>query len=145
MAKARRAKLQTEKITPAQIRKLFALARELGLDHEDLRGMAYSLAGAEGVSRLTKGDAMRLIDRLEGRAKKDYRPTAASRQQLHKIDRLAAELGWSDNPRRLEGFVKRTAGVDKMRWLDYEGASKVIEGMKSMVKQKKNKTSEMKS
>jgi hypothetical protein len=121
-----------EKITAAQLRKLFVLARQLGMDIEDLRGLAYNLAGADGLSQLTKLDGMRLIDYLIDRANNDYRPHAASRQQWHLIRELAARLGW--NEKRLSGFVRRTAGVESGRWLDAAGAWKVIEGLKEVVK-----------
>ncbi|SHJ59843.1 regulatory protein GemA [Desulfofundulus thermosubterraneus] len=125
------------KATAPQLRKLFCLARELGMDHEDLRGLAYNMAGVDGLSQLTRRDAMRLIDYLVDRSRKDYRPTAASRQQIYLIEKLAAELGWNDNPRRLAGFVRRTAGVAHMRWLDAAGAYRVIEGLKKMVERRK--------
>lgn len=50
-----------ERITPAQLRKLHAVARERGFDHAAIR----VLAGVPSLRRMTKEDARRLIDRLE--------------------------------------------------------------------------------
>lgn len=128
-----------ELITTKQIRKLWMQAKELDMEEEDLRGLVFNLTGSDHISTMTKAQAGRVIDYLSDRIRGDYRPHAASRQQLNKIKKLAAELGWGDDPKRLAGFVKRQTGVDNERWLDAGGAWRVIEGLKKMLKREKDK------
>jgi hypothetical protein len=125
-----------ELITKPQIKKIFAMAKQLGMDEVDLRGLAYNLTGSESISTMTKKHAGRLIDYLNDRSRGDYRPQAVSRQQLYLMKKMAAELGWS-NPRQLAGFIKRQAGVENERWLDANGARKVIEGLKKVLERSK--------
>lgn len=56
------------------------------------------------------------------------RPTA---NQWAEIERLALVFGWVDGleDSRLRRFVGRTAGVDALRFLSREGATKVISGL----------------
>jgi len=122
-----------ELITKPQIRKLWTVAKQLGMDDVDLRGLVFNMTGSDHISTITKAQAGRLIDYLVDRSRGDYRPRAVSKQQLYMIRKLAAELGW-DDPRRLAGFIKRQTGVDSERWLDAGGAWKVIEGLKKMLK-----------
>lgn len=128
-----------ETITTPQIRKLFAMSKQLGMDEVDLRGIVFNMTGSEHISTITKAQANRLIDYLQDKQRGDYRPAAASRQQLYLIRKLAAELGWNDNPKRLAGFIQRQAGVEHERWLDAGGAWKVIEGLKKMLQREKAK------
>jgi len=117
-------------ITKPQIKKLWALAKQTGMDEIDLRGLVKNLTGADSISGMTKAQAIRLIDYLVDRQNKDYRPEMASRQQIYKIRQLAAELGWADN--QLKGFLRKYAGVENMRWLDARRAYNVIEGLKKL-------------
>lgn len=96
-------------ITDAQRRKLFALARERGLDLDDLRAMT----PAGSISLLRIDQAAELIDRIEGRPNPAPPPRTAHRrprlpagvirlataEQRAEIDRLAeaisAHYGWT--------------------------------------------------
>ena len=53
----------------------------------------------------------------------DIRTTA----QRRKIYALCEALGWNDDPRRIQGFVKRVAHVDRIEWLNMAQCEKVIE------------------
>lgn len=128
-----------ETITTPQIRKLFAMSKQLGMDEVDLRGIVFNMTGSDHISTITKAQANRLIDYLTDKERGDYRPAAASRQQLYLIRKLAAELGWGDNPKRLAGFIKRQTNVEHERWLDAGGAWKVIEGLKKMLQREASK------
>lgn len=130
-------KIKPHEITKPQIRKLFAMARQLGMDKEDLSGLTYNLTGSDSISSMTKVQASRLIDYLVDRSRGDYRPTAASQAQLYKINKLMKELGWGNDIKRYRGFLKRTASIENERWLDAAGAWKVIEGLKKILKRQK--------
>lgn len=127
-------------ITKPQIKKLWALAKQTGMDEIDLRGLVKNLTGADSISGMTKAQAIRLIDYLVDRQNKDYRPEMASRQQIYKIRQLAAELGWEHY--QLKGFLRKYAGVENLRWLDARRAYNVIEGLKKVKERIAQKTAE---
>ena len=55
-------------------------------------------------------------------------------QQRRKIYALTEALGWNSDPRRIQAFVKRMTGVDRLEWLDMAQCEKVIEGLKAILK-----------
>jgi hypothetical protein len=125
-----------ETITKAQMRKMWAMAKELGMDGVDLHGLVFNLTRKEHISQVTKAQAIIVIDYLVDRKKGDYRPEMASAQQMYKIRKLAGEMGWEDY--RLKGFIRKYAGVENERWLDARRAYNIIEGLKK-VKERRTK------
>lgn len=120
-----------EPASKAQIRKIHVVAGQLGLGKTDLREMVRNLTDQDSVAGMTKAQAIKLIDYLVDLQNNSYRPAAASPQQIWKIKQLASALGW-DNPRRLNGFLKKYAKVERLEWLDARRAYQVIEGLKKM-------------
>lgn len=126
-------------ITPAQMRKIWVVAKERGLGQEDIRQMAKVISGMDSVSQLTKAEAIQLIDRLEGRRpfiKKQEYGNMATAKQLWKINELTAALGWNDNPKRLEAFMLKYAGVAKAAWLTKRKAIGLIDGLKKIIERR---------
>ena len=127
-------------INAAQKRKIFAVARELSIDLDLLHALVQGLVGKEHISELTKAEACRVIDDLEHRADRSRdvqlpgggKVALVNRGQLGKIRALEAELGWSANPKRLQGFCRKYAGVDDIRWLTKAQAWRLIEGLKAL-------------
>lgn len=118
-------------ITQAQIKKLWAVSKELGLDSKLLHDLVWDQTGKEHIPEMTKEEAIKVIDWLE-RHKED-RPGMATNRQLWKINQLTQQLGWKD-PQNLRGFLRKYAKVEHTRWLTKEQASKVIEGLKAILK-----------
>lgn len=126
-----------------QIKKIYATAKELGMDAELLHTYVFNLVGVKHISALTKYEAMNVIDSLEekkGNVKKKPQKAAnrISKEQVWKIQKLAEELGWTDNPNRLKGFIRKYAKVDVIHWLTPIQASNIIEGMKKLLEKDKN-------
>ncbi len=122
-------------ITLAQIRKLHASCRERGIDNDLLHEHIRMLTGKGSVKELTRRDAMRVIDSLEG--KTSYCQNPASDKQMAYIRVLMRDLGWTDglgNPdmERLDGMCRKYVKTDCHKWLDKSGASKIIEALKNM-------------
>ena len=69
----------------------------------------------------------------------DIRTTA----QRRKIYALCEALGWNDDPRRIQGFVKRVAHVDRIEWLNMAQCEKVIEGLKAILARQRRKEAEL--
>lgn len=123
-------------ITADQRRKIFGLQKQHGIEQEDLYSVVEQISGNRSISALSKEQAIKVIDRLSrlvGEAKPSpQREHRASDAQLGKIRQLEAELGWSSDPKRLQGFLKRVAHVERPIWLTKQQAGFVIEALKNM-------------
>lgn len=136
---------------PASIRTLWAIAKspELHLSSEDLHAVVFRETRKESMKKLTQGEIntvarvlQNMKDSVSGgtRVKRtDVGGDVRTIQQRRKIFALTEELGWNDDPRRIQGFVKRMMGVDRLEWLNVEQCEKVIEGLKAMVARQKRK------
>ena len=60
-------------------------------------------------------------------------------RQRRKIYALTEALGWNSDKRRIEGFVKRMTGIDRLEWLDAGQCEKVIEGLKAILAREQRK------
>lgn len=126
-------------ITPAQRRKLFALASRRGLDLDGLR----DLTPAGSVSMLTRSQAADLIDRLEGRqpAQRVYDDQGgASGGQLGKIAALAAQVGFT--PAELAEWMGKRFGVASVDQIaDGDLAHKIVGGLSRMLANRQRRAS----
>lgn len=126
------------KASAGQIKAIWALGRRLGMDADDLRGIAYRISGVESIKSLTSREAGRMIEELKLRAGEPAEMTAggaaskATMQQRRMIDMLVRQMGWADQPERLRGYLRRMCDADDVRFLSPQQASKVINGLKAM-------------
>ncbi len=132
-------------ITVPQMKKLHALAKELGMDDDLLHEYVSMMTDKTSLKELSMQEAIRVIDGLEG--KKDYsKGDRISYRQEQYIMLLAKQLGWVEdekvNIKRLNGFVKKYCGVEDYRWCTRKLASNVIEGLKDMLLRKSSKIAE---
>ena len=130
---------------------------------DELHMMVYNITKKESLKELTYSEANTVITRLKGmmkgtdrpgskhkkkRASHTAQPGMASEGQVGKLWYLMYELEKFDKPgqvkasreKRLNGFLKKYAGVDDLRFLTYYKANKAIEGLKSLVEREKAKT-----
>ena len=126
------------------IRTLWAIAKspELHMTDEDLHAVVYRETRNESVKKLTQGEintVARVLQNMKDSAsggtrtkRTDVGGDARTIQQRRKIYALTESLGWNDNPQRIQGFVKRMTGVDRLEWLNVAQCEKVIEGLKAM-------------
>lgn len=116
------------------LKRFWAVCRECGISNEDAHARVLAEFGTEHISTLRDSEALYIIDGFLG--KRPMKPRThgamASDKQIWLIQKLAAELGWNDNPDRLSGFVRKYAGVDNLLWLTKKQASAVIEGLKRL-------------
>ena len=115
------------------IRTLWAIAKspELRLSDEDLHGVVYRETGKESMKKLTQGEI------TENRPAAGGNPT--TERQRRKIYALTEALGWNNDKRRIEGFVKRMTGIDRLEWLNTAQCEKVIEGLKAILAREQRK------
>ena len=126
------------------IRTLWAIAKspELHLTDEDLHAVVYRETGKESMKMLTQGEVntvARVLQNMKdsvSRSVRDKRTDTGgdirTTAQRRKIYALCEALGWNDDPRRIQGFVKRVAHVDRIEWLNMAQCEKVIEGLKAL-------------
>lgn len=125
------------KATYPQIKKIYALSKELGLDNDSLHIFTSDLTGVGSISHLSNIQAIKLIDELEYektgiRKASTFRSYRATEDQIFKIRALERELGWDDNPNRLKGFMKKYCKIDNINWLTFSQASNLIEALKKV-------------
>lgn len=133
------------------IRTLWAIAKspELHMTDEDLHAVVYRETRKESMKKLTQGEintVARVLQNMKDSVNSDPRTKrtdtggdARTVQQRRKIFALTEELGWNSAPQRIQGFVKRMTGIDRLEWLNVAQCEKVIEGLKAMVARQKRK------
>lgn len=136
---------------PASIRTLWAIAKseELRLSDEDLHSVVYRETGKESMKQLTQGEintVARVLQNMKDGVERDVHAkrideggNGDTEKQRRKIYALCDTLGWNNDPRRLEGFVKRVTHVDRVEWLTVDQCNKVIEGLKGIAARQKKK------
>ena len=136
------------------IRTLWAIAKspELHMTDEDLHAVVYRETGKESIKALTQGqinEVARVLQNMKDGVSRSTRPKRTDEggdvrtvQQRRKIYALTEQLGWNDNPQRIQGFVKRMTGVDRLEWLNVAQCEKVIEGHKAILKRQERKEGE---
>lgn len=139
-----------DRITKAQLAKIWACAKALGIDKDTL----HLLTPRGSISALSFQEASELIEHLV-RLGADQRPPAAqkipqsaleadkpnqaTRDQHNLIHFLFRRLGWVNQPERIHGFLRKYAGVDQVQDIrDRRRASAIIEALKAMHSRQKN-------
>jgi len=135
-------------ITGKQLKIIWTLARQLGMDSEVLHEMVFQVTGKDSLKKLSVSEAAGVIEGLVDDGAKARRKRKPRRklpanvvelitgEQIRLIEYLVDQLGW-DNPKQLTGFNRRV--IKKERILTNKEASKVIEGLKAMVNRKTRK------
>lgn len=122
-----------------QIRNIWGLAKskELNLTDDDLYAIIIRETGKDSMRQLTTKELNRVISVLiDMKERYKARPGMASKEQLYKIKELEKALGWDDNPRRLQGFIRKYYKVERLEWLKFNDAIKLIESLKKMLSKK---------
>lgn len=117
-------------------RLLFGVAREYGIDSELLHERIENEFHRKSISELKDNQIYALVDKLKGKSNhRNINRHGAGRlsQAQHKLILEYADiLGWTSNPKRLQGFIRKYSRVDDINWLTAKQASKIIEGLKKM-------------
>lgn len=114
--------------------------KALGLDDDTYRDFLALHGGQRSCKDMTEAQMKAVANALEARGAYpdrtkgghgDDRPTDAQRR---KLAALARDRGWDGlKDDRLAAFVKRTAGVDGLRFLDRKGMTDVITGLERWI------------
>ena len=142
-----------------QMKTIYAIGNEQGIVDkyepcDQLHEILYFVTGKEHVSDLNYNEANKMIDELkkdsDTKLKFEKVPGTSgmiSKAMESKIWAMMYEIKKYDSSefrnvsleKRLEGFLKKYAGVDKLKFLTNKNANKVIEGLKSIVESEKRK------
>ena len=125
--------------TPAQNRKIWATAHQLGLEEPLLRDLVESVTGQRSISGLAFRQAQDVIRELEGQVSERRRqhrrvgpPSARiSPGQLNYIYDLVGQSKFADLW-AFRAWLKRYFKVGHENWLNNKNAVKVITALKSM-------------
>lgn len=126
-------------LTKAQLKKIYAVAKTYGIEvigsakDDQLHDIVEEVTRQRSISKLTKEQAISVIDRITG--VKATGENRATKRQVSYIKDLVKQLGWENNPKRLEGFIRKYTKIDKLEWLTVKDASNIIEGLKRQVKE----------
>lgn len=122
-------------ITAPQIRMLYALAKESGMDNDLLHAMIKRQTGRESLKEITCEQARFAIDYMKyrlGYGSKDI-PDRATEAQKAYIQRLAWEVGFREE-RMLRSFLESRFGVPAVAWINQDKVNGVITALKAMQK-----------
>lgn len=125
--------------TVKQVRTIFALARQRGLNDDELHAVVAEVVGNRSISALGREDANRVIARLnrgqgatprtvQHRRKQAGIVAVVQSAQIHLIAELASQRSWTGAT--LEKFIRRQCKHFPPRTTS--DANKVIEGLKAM-------------
>lgn len=135
------AKVARSAKTPAQVRIIFGLAKSRGLTDDELRSIVEELTGSRSISQLSRSEAEKVINRLNGRAVTPRRtvqhrrrqagvPQIASPAHLDLMRSLARRRGMGD--KGLEQLSIRQCGHYPPRTT--AETNSVVEALKAMNK-----------
>jgi len=122
-------------ITAAQMRKIYALSRERGIDNDTLHQHVYGLVKKDSIKKLSKIEAIKVIDSLEGQLTST--PGMMTEKQWMYINGLLVKLGWvtaggKPDMKRFMEFIKSQFSIESEKWITSSAAGKIIEAFKAM-------------
>jgi hypothetical protein len=125
-------------ITPAQRKKIYALARQLGMSSETLHLYLKNTIGKEHISQLTRAEAWRFTEKLnkilQDRQEKcaliasDPNLTSCTPSQIARIKNLAEEIGWT--PGKIDEYIAQW-GAKRLESLTQTLAKEMIKEMET--------------
>ncbi len=125
------------KASNKQIRLIWWLSKQLGMDSEALHEAVFGITGERHISRLNQDQAKMTIHHLERMIRKDQTildPVRMTKAQRGKIFKLMYLLKWQK--KQLDGLAKRVTGVHKIEWLTRHQAYDLIEAMRAILRRR---------
>lgn len=133
------------------IQTIWGLAKspELSMSGEELHLLVTRETGKESIKLLNQREIRKVVlvladmkQSVNGKCTYGKTGNKATTSQRRKVYKLVQELGWEDDPKRINGFVRRMFRVDRLEWLNDGECGQLIEALKQMVKRKKEETNE---
>lgn len=133
-------------ISEQQIKMIWALARQVGLDNDGLHELIEGLTGKKSIGNLTNTDVSLIIEKLTNAGARIKKKREIPKdlpgnvvemitlKQKKLIKYFNEKLAWQDNPDRLKGFSKRI--IKKEMAATKEEGTRLILAMRAMVNKK---------
>lgn len=116
-----------------QTKVIWGMAKDLGMEKEDVYTLLYRETAKENMTDCTERELSRVIQAMILiKEKRTNRPGKITGRQRYKIKELERALGWDNDEKRLQGFIKKYYHVDRMDWLSVADASNLIESLKKL-------------
>lgn len=116
-----------------QLKVLWGMAKELGMEKEDVYSLLYQQTGKEHMSDCSALELSRTVQAMIMlKERRTNRPGMITGRQRYHIRELERTLGWQDNKKRLGAFIKKYYHVDSLDWLSSQDASSLIESLKKL-------------
>lgn len=116
-----------------QLKVLWGMAKELGMEKEDVYSLLYQQTGKEHMSDCSEVELSRTVQSMILlKERRTNRPGMITGGQRYRIRALERTLGWQDNKKRLKAFIKKYYHVDSLDWLSSQDASSLIESLKKL-------------
>lgn len=116
------------------IKKIWATSKRIGMEKEDVYAVLKRETGKESMRDCSQKELERVYLSLQSiQGFDNFRGNRATKRQLWKIKQLEQQLGWQDEPQRLQGFLKKFYQVEHFEWLTSEQAWRCIESLKKLL------------
>jgi len=132
----------SQQLAASQIRIIKTAVRQLGIDDPTYRQLLVRVAGVDSSKKLSQrgfNDVLDELARLGWTSSSNRKPFAsrnrpgyATNAQISLIRRCFREWSGRDDDRGLNAWIKRTFGVDHLKWLTIDDAPKAVAGCKAM-------------
>lgn len=133
-------------IEDKQKKAIWAASREFGLDRETVYDIILAVSEKEHMTELTYLEAAKVIGRIRGKSLKheerkrtDIGGDPRTIPLRKKIYALTEELGWNNEPERLQGFLRRMYKMERVEWLSVGQCHQLIESLKKMIERESKK------
>lgn len=150
MATAKRGRTSAPR---SSIRTIWTIAKnpELSLEEADLYALIERETGKQHMRELSQGQIdkvcrvlQQMKDGVQATAPKmgkrtDEGGNPQTVAQRRKIYRLTEELGWNDNPIRLNRFILKMFKVSRIEWLTVSQCYRLIEALKKILEREQGK------
>lgn len=116
------------------IKQIWATSKGMGMTKDDLYNVLQRETGKDGMRDCSEQELKRVLLALRTlQGFKEERGNRASNRQLWKIRQMEQQLGWSEQPKRLQGFIGKFYKVDRIEWLTSGQAWRLIESLKKLI------------
>ncbi len=113
---------------------IWTIARKLGMEEADTRSLLQRETGKDSMRACSDRELQRVVlalRRLQG--EREQRGDRATYKQLGFIRRLEAALGWQDEPKRLQAYLRKYYQVERAEWLTRSQAWRATESLKKVL------------
>ncbi|MED4377956.1 regulatory protein GemA [Schinkia azotoformans] len=122
-----------------KIKMIWATAKRAQISDDDLYAVLYRETGKDSMRECTEKELDRVLLSLRTSLGFDnFRGNRVTKKQMWKIRQMESQLGWADNPKRLQSFLRKYYRVDQIEWLTAAQAWRAIESLKKLIEKAAN-------